>query len=541
MPDYLPPRIVILGMGGTIAGSGAQLLRDSQYQAAQLRAAELIAAVPQAALASRGHIVEVRQIAQLDSKDMDDVAWHALAVACRAELARCEVAAVIIPHGTDTLEETAWFLHNTVGIGKPVVLTAAMRAADALSADGPANLRDALLCASARSARVRAQRGWHVMCVLAGRIHAAAQVQKIHPQRVDAFSSGEAGPLGWIEDGRLRWSQPVSEPSANLGPKEHFISSGFEGWFDEQAITQALDNRTIFYPQGAELVVAPQAGPANTSPTFEAIHAAQTTPQVPQGLAVDVDLRAGKKPFLNSENYEQNQSTDNPPQAQQMRQFDLMAPEHWPWVAVLTSHAGARAATVNALVAAGVRGLIVAGTGNATVHQAWLPALARAHAAGVVVRRCSRCVAASAISLGDAVDEDEIEHLTISTTYIKERERDLPKSPSNKKAVLGRGLSTQPIAAFSEQNALPRIETVREQARATEALTTAVLSASLPPFDPFYLPENIQNDLRKRKNSKTGNIPFCMDLFPALPLSATKARISVMLEIMLADLQKNHS
>jgi L-asparaginase len=127
--------------------------------------------------------------------------------------------------------------------------------------------------------------------VCAGRIHNAQSVRKVHPYRLDAFGSGEAGPLGWVEQGQVRWA--FSHSPVPLHAQA------------QQALTQA--------------------------------------------------------------------ATD------------------WPWVAVLHSHAGADARQVQALVAAGVQGLVVAGTGNGTVHQAWLDALAQAQTQGVAVRLVSRC------------------------------------------------------------------------------------------------------------------------------------------------------
>jgi L-asparaginase len=105
----------------------------------------------------------------------------------------------VITHGTDTIEETAYFLRSVVPSVKPVVLTCAMRPASALSPDGPQNLLDALSV-------VMDDKACGVVVVCAGVVHAAEHVQKIHPYRLDAFNSGEAGPLAWTEEGRVRWS-----------------------------------------------------------------------------------------------------------------------------------------------------------------------------------------------------------------------------------------------------------------------------------------------------------------------------------------------
>jgi len=271
--------LVILGTGGTIAGRAASPDDAVGYRSAAIGVEQLVAAVP--ALAASP--VEAEQIAQLDSKDMTPATWVALASRVRHHVARAEVAGTVVTHGTDTLEETAYALHRLLGAtAKPVVLTAAMRPATALGADGPRNLADA--AGTARDERARG-----VLVVFGGRVFGPTDLRKVHGYRVDAFDAGDAGPLGAIEEGGLRLFRawPEGEPHA--------------------AADAAL--------QGAE----------------------------------------------------------------------------WPAVEIVTSHAGARGATVDALVAAGARGLVVAGTGNGTLHAALDEALRHASARGVVVWRASRC------------------------------------------------------------------------------------------------------------------------------------------------------
>ena len=154
--------LALLGMGGTIAGTGSA--SGVGYQAGQIAAQDLLGgiAVP------TGCVVRPQQVRQLDSKDIGDGDWLALAQACGQQLADPQVAAIVITHGTDTLEETAWFLQCVLPAGKPVVLTCAMRPASALSADGPANLRDALACAADGGALAWAQAGHPVLVVAAG-------------------------------------------------------------------------------------------------------------------------------------------------------------------------------------------------------------------------------------------------------------------------------------------------------------------------------------------------------------------------------------
>ena len=186
--------IVILGTGGTIAGRAAEANDNVGYKAGEIRVEALIAGVP----GLSGFRLEAQQLAQLDSKDMDFATWRRLALAVEAHLARDEVRGVLITHGTDTLEETAYFLQRVLAPRKPVVLTAAMRPATALQLDGPQNLLDA-----ARLVNDGAARG--VMVCLAGQVYAADQVQKAHSYRVDAFRGRDGTVLAQVEEGQVRW------------------------------------------------------------------------------------------------------------------------------------------------------------------------------------------------------------------------------------------------------------------------------------------------------------------------------------------------
>jgi L-asparaginase len=283
----MQPIVVVLGTGGTIAGTAADAADNVGYRAAQLGADRLVAAIP----ALAGQAIEVHQIAQLDSKDMDFATWRLLAEAVHAQLARPEVGGIVITHGTDTLEETAYFLQRVLAPRKPVVLAAAMRPATALLADGPQNLLDAVRVAQAAGAR-------GVVAVLAGAVHGAFDVRKVHTYRLDAFGSGDAGPVARIEEGRVR---------------QH------RAW--------------------------------------------------PGGDA----LGLGRLP---------------------------LDAARWARVEIVTSHAGAGGELVLALTASGVRGIVVAGTGNGSLHHALEAALLEAQAAGVSVLRSSRCLNGDVIDAG---------------------------------------------------------------------------------------------------------------------------------------------
>ena len=188
---------VILGTGGTIAGRASRPGDNVGYVAGQVRVEDLLAGVP----ALQGLSLEMEQVDQIDSKDMHFGLWKRLLERLSHHLAREEVSGVVITHGTDTLEETAFFIQAVLRPIKPVVFTCAMRPATALVPDGPQNLLDAVTVAGHPDLR-------GVVVVCAGQVHAAEHVAKVHSYRVDAFDSGDAGPLACVEEGVLRWFHP---------------------------------------------------------------------------------------------------------------------------------------------------------------------------------------------------------------------------------------------------------------------------------------------------------------------------------------------
>ena len=291
--------IVFLGTGGTIAGVAKQAGDNLSYASGTLALADLLRDLPGLTPLLRSHEMVCEQVFQRDSKDLDACHWAQLSARTAHYLAQPQVAAVLITHGTDTLEESAYFLARTLDPAllarKPVVFTCAMRPASSLAPDGPQNLRDAVAVALHPDA-------CGVVLVCQGEVHGALPLRKVHPYRLQAFDSGESGPLAVVEEGAVRALAPWS---------------------------RALD------------------------------------------FAALADLGAVRHPL------------------------DSDAP--WPRVDIIFSHASADGSVVRALCAtpadgdAPLAGLVVAGTGNGTLHHALEAALHQAQSQGIAVVRTTRC------------------------------------------------------------------------------------------------------------------------------------------------------
>jgi len=183
------PNVVILATGGTIAGAGASST-GSAYTSGQVKIEAMIDAVPNIRdLANlRGE-----QVANVGSQDMSVEVWLTLVKRINELLATKEVDGIVITHGTDTQEETAYFLNLTVKSDKPVVLTGSMRPSTALSAEGPLNLYNAVAVAASPKAK-----GHGVLVVMNDEIHGAHNVKKMMTTPVQTFQSPEEGPVGSV-------------------------------------------------------------------------------------------------------------------------------------------------------------------------------------------------------------------------------------------------------------------------------------------------------------------------------------------------------
>lgn len=227
------PRVLVLATGGTIAGSAASPENVTGYQAGVIGIDELLSAVPEI----QSYVdVQGEQLCNIDSKDMTDEILIRLAARVNEILAENETDGIVITHGTDTMEETAFFLSLTVKSEKPVILTGAMLPATARNADGPRNLLDAV-----RVAACPESSGKGVLVVMNGEIFAAREVTKTHTTKIDAFASPDSGPLGHVDDNGVAF-----ERTPNL-PRLHFpadsplprvdILYGHEG--DDGALVEA--------------------------------------------------------------------------------------------------------------------------------------------------------------------------------------------------------------------------------------------------------------------------------------------------------------
>ena len=283
--------IVIAGTGGTIAGRGTAG-NTSSYDAGILRIQEIVAAVP-----DLDGLADIRseQIMNLPSKNMTDREMIEIAKNV-ARIVASDAHGVVVTHGTDTIEETAYFLNLTVKTAKPIVLVGAMRPSTALSADGPLNLYDAVRVACSKDAA-----GKGVLLVMNGEIHTARDVTKRNTCGADAFESPH-GPLGL-----------------------------------------AVEGHELFY-----------RAPTRTH-------------------------------TLASE-------------------FDIGDIDSLPNVQVIYGHSNVSDIAVRAFIDGGIEGIIYAGTGNANIPDALLPALRAARGAGMHIVRASRTGGGSAVRNSDAAD-----------------------------------------------------------------------------------------------------------------------------------------
>lgn len=290
------PRVVIVATGGTIAGS-AKSETEAGYKAGAVAVDVLLEAVPQL-----GELAEVRgvQVASIGSQDMNDAVWLKLAAEVNGLLASGDVDGIVITHGTDTMEETAYFLNLVVKSDKPVVLTGSMRPATAMSADGPLNIYNAVALAADPRAGGRG-----VLIAVNDDVHGARAITKTHSTDVETFRSNEDGLVGVCLFGKCDFFRTPTE-----------------------------------------------------------VHTSKSV-------------------------------------------FSVTADEKLPRVDILYAHADMSPDLIDAAVAAGAAGLVVAGVGDGNMTTPALEALKRARAKGVVVVRATR-VGAGIVRRNIEVNDDEL-------------------------------------------------------------------------------------------------------------------------------------
>ena len=188
------PNVYILATGGTIAGQGVSSTQTN-YHAGGVAIQTLIDAVP--AMTNIANITG-EQVVNIGSQDMTVDVWLTLANRINELLADPNVDGIVVTHGTDTMEETAYFLNLTVHSNKPVVITGAMRASTAISADGPLNLYNAVVTAATPESA-----GKGVLIVMNGIILDAHATVKMNTIDVQTFQAPNSGPLGYIFNSKV--------------------------------------------------------------------------------------------------------------------------------------------------------------------------------------------------------------------------------------------------------------------------------------------------------------------------------------------------
>ncbi|HCR4098182.1 TPA: L-asparaginase 2 [Providencia rettgeri] len=196
------PNITVLATGGTIAGGGDSAT-SSNYQAGKVGIDALINAVPETKKIAN---LSGEQLVNIGSQDMNDQVWLTLAKKINQDCDKTD--GFVITHGTDTLEETAFFLDLTTSCKKPIVLVGAMRPSTALGADGPLNLYNAVVLATDKSA---GQRG--VLMAMNDKVVQGRNVMKMSTTEVQAFDAVNAGAEGFIHDGKVTYFQAAQPRS----------------------------------------------------------------------------------------------------------------------------------------------------------------------------------------------------------------------------------------------------------------------------------------------------------------------------------------
>jgi L-asparaginase len=251
--------LALIGTGGTIAGAASAASSSTDYKPASLSLAAVVDTVPE--LRQR-YAIDVTQPMQLASYDVRPEHWLDLHAAVMHAVNNPDVVGIVVTHGTDTLEETATFLHLSVDTDKPIVVVGAMRPATAYSADGPANLLDACSVAACPGARGRG-----TLVVMNGRIHSGLWVGKRHVSSVEAFDSPLAGAVGEVADQAVQWFR-----AAGRAPTVAWQTPTAWPRVDIAVAYAGVDDTALraFVAAGARGIVHAGFGNANTPTAYRA-------------------------------------------------------------------------------------------------------------------------------------------------------------------------------------------------------------------------------------------------------------------------------
>lgn len=278
---FAKPTIYILATGGTIAGSGSGAL-DTSYTSGTVTVDKLIAAVPEI---NKIATIKGEQISQIGSQEMNNEVWLKLAKRVNELLTGGQADGIVITHGTDTMEETAYFLNLVVKSDKPIVMVGAMRNSTSLSADGPLNLFNAVNVAINKETA-----GKGVVVTMNDEIHAAREVTKMNTSSVETFKSPNSGKIGTVFYGNVKYyMNPV---------RKHTVNSAFDITKIKELprvdiiYSHANDNpdfANVAIKNGAKGIISAGMGNGNPFPTvLEALGEG-----VKKGVVVVRDSRVG--------------------------------------------------------------------------------------------------------------------------------------------------------------------------------------------------------------------------------------------------------
>lgn len=224
-------KIIVVATGGTIAGIGEKG-KTVAYHAGEIDIDDILVTIPNV---KKLAYIEIVQFMNVDSNEMNQDTWIELSNTINKIVKRDDVDGVVVTHGTDTIEETSYFLNLTINSDKPIVLTGAMRPATATSADGPYNLYQAIALAANDEAK-----GHGAMVLFSNTIYSGRDIQKVNNYKIDAFDQKSFGCLGYMQDERAYFFSKT------------FKTHTYESIFAQEALTKLKNVAIAYYYAGAD-------------------------------------------------------------------------------------------------------------------------------------------------------------------------------------------------------------------------------------------------------------------------------------------------